>query len=127
MGLVVEMYDGKGGPFFPEPLCNPKDLARLETNVNVDEKLGYVFKAITMTRIALEGKVPLFGFVGAPWTLMCYMIEGCGSKTLSKAKGWLFSHTEQSCKLLQMITDVVVDFLVGQITAGAQVTQTLVD
>merc|ERR1712227_485393 len=51
--------------------------------------MGY--DAITLTRLELEGKVPLIGFTGAPWTLMAYMIEGGGSKTQSKAKKWLFN------------------------------------
>ena len=57
------------------------------------------------------------------WTLMSYMIEGGGSPTLSKAKQWLYQHQEGSHELLQIITDVCVDFLVGQVRAGAQVIQ----
>ncbi|KAJ3028103.1 hypothetical protein HK097_006030, partial [Rhizophlyctis rosea] len=89
----------------------------------VDTELGYVFDAITLTRTKLAGRVPLFGFVGAPWTLMAYMIEGGGSRTLSKAKSWLFNHPEESKQLLQRVTDVCVDFLVGQVKAGAQLLQ----
>lgn len=59
------------------------------------------------------------------WTLMSYMIEGGGSPTLSKAKLWLYQHQEASHELLQIITDVCVDFLVGQVRAGAQVSQNL--
>ena len=89
--------------------------------MDVHKELGYVFDAISLTRRKLDGRVPLFGFVGAPWTLFAYMIEGGGSKTLSKAKSWLFSHPKESHWLLQRVTDVVVDFLVGQAKAGAQV------
>ncbi len=123
LGLVVEMYEGKGGPFFPQPIREPADLARLKEKVNVEEELGYVYKAITMTRHALNGQVPLFGFAGAPWTLMAYMIEGGGSKLFSKVKRWLFALPEESHFLLQKITDVVVEFLVGQVIAGAQILQ----
>ncbi|KAI1320688.1 Uroporphyrinogen decarboxylase in heme biosynthesis [Mortierella claussenii] len=122
MGMTVEMVPGKG-PHFPEPLVLPADLAKLSENVDVNKELHYVFDAITMTRHALDGRVPLIGFVGAPWTLMAYMIEGGGSKTLSKAKEWIFKHPKASHELLQRITDVCVDFLVGQVRAGAQLLQ----
>jgi len=65
---------------FPQPLKTPEDLALLSSEVNVHESLQYVMDAITLTRHKLEGKVPLIGFTGAPWTLMAYMIEGGGSK-----------------------------------------------
>ena len=120
LGLEVEMIEGKG-PHFPSPLKEPADIDKLNKKVDVYKELGYVFDAITMTRKALEGKVPLLGFIGAPWTLMSYMIEGGGSNTLSKAKTWLFKYPEESKRLLQIITDVAVDFLIGQIKAGAQV------
>ena len=110
------------GPHFPSPLETPSDIDnKLNKKVDVYKELGYVFDAITMTRKALEGRVPLIGFIGAPWTLMAYMIEGGGSQTLSKAKTWIFKYPEESKRLLQIITDVAVDFLVGQIKAGAQV------
>jgi uroporphyrinogen decarboxylase len=121
MGMEVQMIPKKG-PHFPDPLNTPDCLKKLDpAPINVHEKLKYVYDAITLTRTKLDGRVPLFGFVGAPWTLMAYMIEGGGSKTLSKAKSWLFGHPKESHSLLQRITDVVVDFLVGQATAGAQV------
>jgi uroporphyrinogen decarboxylase len=122
LGLEVTMVDGRG-PVFPEPLVTPSDMERLTKDVNVDEALGYVYKAITLTRHKLEGRVPLYGFIGAPWTLMAYMIEGGGSKTLSKAKTWLWKHPESTHDLLQRITDVAVTFLVGQVRAGAQMLQ----
>ncbi|KAJ3004117.1 hypothetical protein HKX48_001414 [Thoreauomyces humboldtii] len=122
LGLEVQMVPGKG-PHFPEPLVDPSHLARLKKDVDVDAELGYVFDAITLTRTRLDGRCPLFGFVGAPWTLMAYMIEGGGSKTLSKAKTWLGRYPEESNELLQRVTDVVVDFLVGQAKAGAQLLQ----
>ncbi|RUS14467.1 uroporphyrinogen decarboxylase, partial [Jimgerdemannia flammicorona] len=122
MGMEVELIAGKG-PSFPRPLEVPADMARLVTNVDVTASLGYVYEAITKTRRALDGRVPLLGFIGAPWTLMAYMIEGGGSKNLSKAKTWLFDYPEESHQLLGRITDVAVEFLVGQIKAGAQMVQ----
>ncbi|KAJ1526169.1 hypothetical protein ONE63_009328 [Megalurothrips usitatus] len=122
LGMTVEMRPGVG-PVLPQPLETPADLKKLITPVNVTEQLGYVFKAITLTRQKLAGKVPLIGFSGAPWTLMGYMIEGGGSKTLSKAKAWLYQHPQSSRDLLKLITDVVVDYLIEQAAAGAQLLQ----
>ncbi|KAG0313066.1 Uroporphyrinogen decarboxylase in heme biosynthesis [Dissophora globulifera] len=123
LGMTVEMVPGKG-PHFPNPLVVPADIAvQLKEKVDVYQELPYVFDAITMTRHALEGRVPLLGFVGAPWTLMAYMIEGGGSKTLSKAKEWIFKYPKESHELLTRITDVCVDFAVGQVRAGAQMLQ----
>ncbi|RCI05114.1 Uroporphyrinogen decarboxylase in heme biosynthesis [Rhizopus stolonifer] len=122
MGLEVLMVAGKG-PVFTAPLETPEDFSRLTENVDVDKELGYVYQAITLTRHKLEGRVPLFGFVGAPWTLMAYMIEGGGSKTLAKAKSWLWKYPKESHALLQRITDIAIEFLVGQVRAGAQMLQ----
>ena len=120
MGLVVEMVEGRG-PVFPDPLEAPSDMKRLNKNVNVNESLKYVMEAITLTRHNLKGEVPLFGFIGAPWTLMAYMVEGGGSKTFQRAKTWLYKHPKESHELLKRITDVAIDFLVAQAVAGAQV------
>lgn len=121
MGMEVEMVKGKG-PHFPRPLDTPDDLARLQAP-DVPAALGYVFEAITRTRRQLDGRAPLIGFCGAPWTLMAYMIEGGGSKSFAKSRAWLFLHPAESQALLQHITDVLVDYLVGQIDAGAQAVQ----
>lgn len=65
MGMGVQMLPGKG-PTFTDPLKEPEDLQRLQPNVDVNKELDYVFKAITLTRHKIEGKVPLIGFTGAP-------------------------------------------------------------
>ncbi|KAF4528854.1 hypothetical protein B566_EDAN017200 [Ephemera danica] len=119
LGMTVEMKAGIG-PVLPEPLVGPDDLGKLTSPVDVQKQLGYVFEAITLTRHKLDGRVPLIGFAGAPWTLMGYMIEGGGSKTMSKAKSWLYRYPEASKQLLNLLTDVIVDYLVGQVAAGAQ-------
>ena len=121
LGMKVEMKSGVG-PVFDKPLVAPTDISDLKTP-DVKVALKYVFDALTLTRHKLEGKVPLIGFTGAPWTLMSYMIEGGGSKTLSKAKKWLYKYPEASKELLQLITDVNVDYLVEQVKAGAQLLQ----
>lgn len=120
LGLIVEMRPGVG-PVLPEPLTidNIKSLKK----EGALSSLKYVGEAITLTRHKLEGKVPLFGFSGAPWTLMGYMIEGGGSKTMSKTKKWLYQYPELSQELLQLLTDVIIDYLVMQIEAGAQIVQ----
>jgi len=120
MGMEVLMNPG---PQFPDPLNTPKDIEKLNKVVDVNKELGYVFEAITMTRMALNGEVPLIGFCGAPWTLFAYMVEGGGSKTYQKSKSWLFKYPEESKALLLRIADVCVDFLVGQAKAGAQLLQ----
>ncbi|KAK3727874.1 hypothetical protein QZH41_010602 [Actinostola sp. cb2023] len=122
LGMTVEMLPGKG-PNFPQPLEKPEDIEKLKINGNIEEDLSYVFKAITLTRHKLEGKVPLFGFSGAPWTLMSYMIEGGGSTNFMKARRWLYEHVEASSKLLQILTDSIVEYLVLQAKAGAQILQ----
>ncbi|OMH82904.1 Uroporphyrinogen decarboxylase [Zancudomyces culisetae] len=125
MGLEVQMIKGKG-PHFPEPLDTPKDMARLvdmESGYNVDDKLGYVYEAITLTRKLLDGQAPLFGFIGAPWTLMAYMVEGGGSKTFERSKKWLYLYPKESHELLDRITTVSIEFLKGQVRAGAQLVQ----
>ena len=121
LGMVVEMKPGVG-PSFDKPLSVPDDLKTLVIP-DVPVALKYVFDAITLTRHKLEGKVPLIGFTGAPWTLMSYMIEGGGSKTLSKSKKWLYLHPEASHALLKILTDVNVAYLVEQVRAGAQMLQ----
>ena len=119
MGMEVIMNPG---PHFPDPLNTPGDVdTKLRKVVDVQKELGYVFEAITMTRKELKGEVPLIGFSGAPWTLFGYMIEGGGSKTLQKAKSWLYLHPLESKVLLHRIAEVCAEFLVGQVKAGAQV------
>lgn len=121
MGLTVEMIPGMG-PVLPKPLKDPTDLVRL-IQPNVEKDLKYVGDAITLTRYKLEGKVPLIGFTGAAWTLMSYMIQGGGSSTMIRAREWLYKYPDDSHKLLQLITNVIIDYLVMQVKAGAQLLQ----
>ncbi|PVV04292.1 hypothetical protein BB560_001217 [Smittium megazygosporum] len=125
MGLEVLMVPGKG-PHFPDPLVTPSDFKRLidkSEGYDPHEQLGYVYDAISLTRKKLFGIVPLIGFIGAPWTLMAYMIEGGGSKTFSKAKAWLWKYPEQAHELLDRVASVSIEFLKGQVRAGAQALQ----
>lgn len=123
MGMEVLMVD-KRGPVFPNPLKTPDDEQYkdvMSRDVNVEESLDYVYKAITMTRKKLDGRVPLIGFCGAPWTLLCYMVEGGGSKLFKEIKTWIYQYGEASRALLQKITEVCVEYLAHQVKAGAQV------
>ncbi|OMJ30046.1 Uroporphyrinogen decarboxylase [Smittium culicis] len=125
MGMEVLMIPGKG-PHFPDPIASPSDMDKLtdkSPDYSADTELSYVYDALTLTRRLLDGQVPLFGFAGSPWTLMAYMIEGGGSKTLAKAKSFLWKHPEASHELLTRITDVAITYLKGQVRAGAQMLQ----
>jgi uroporphyrinogen decarboxylase len=122
--MVVEMVEKKG-PHFPNPLKSPDDpqfSKVLEKKVEVAvEELDYVYKAITLTRKKLAGRVPLIGFCGAPWTLFCYMVEGGGTKLFAEVKRWVYRHPEEAEKILLKISEVCVDYLAMQVKAGAQV------
>lgn len=118
MGMEVIMNPG---PHFPDPLNTPADISKLKDDIDVVKELGYVFEAITRTRKVLNGVVPLIGFSGAPWTLFSYMIEGGGTKTFQKCKTWLFKYPAESKELMTRIAEVTVQYLIGQVKAGAQV------
>ncbi|KAF8570838.1 hypothetical protein P879_03520 [Paragonimus westermani] len=122
LGLEVQMVPGVG-PKFPKPIDRVEDLSRLNWSVDVLHELSYVYEAISLTRHRLNGKVPLIGFTGAPWTLMSYMIEGSGSNTHSKAKRWLYTEPDASRRLLDLLTETVITHLVQQTVAGAQLLQ----
>ena len=114
----------KKGPHFPDPLQTPDDEQYkevMERKVDVKESLDYVYKAITLTRKKLAGRVPLIGFCGAPWTLLSYMVEGGGSKMFIQVKTWTYKYPEASKALLQKIAELCVEYLALQVEAGAQV------
>ncbi len=121
MGLEVQMIESKG-PVLPDPILTVADLSRIQVP-SVDETLGYVFDAIKLIKQELNGRVPLIGFAGAPWTLLCYMVEGKGSKTFDKAKQFCYTQPELAHTVLQMITDTTIAYLKGQAKAGADVIQ----
>ncbi|CAH2233470.1 jg2437 [Pararge aegeria aegeria] len=121
LGMTVEMHPGVG-PVFPEPLKDVSEIDNLKEEGAVS-RLTYVGDAITLTRHKIEGKVPLIGFTGAPFTLMGYMIEGGGSKTMSKTKEWLEKYPKDVHRLLGLLTRVIIDYLVMQVESGAQLLQ----
>lgn len=120
MGLNYEMEESKG-PVFPKRIVSHADLKSL--HIADAEELNYVHEAIRLTKKELNGKVPLIGFAGAPWTIFSYMVEGKGSKTFSQAKKMLYTQPEFSHALLDMITESTINYLRGQIKAGADIIQ----
>ena len=121
MGMEVQLIESKG-PLLPQPIKSMADLDRLVLP-DVEERLGYVFDALRLTKRTLAGRVPLIGFAGAPWTLLCYMVQGKGSKTFDEAKAFCYTQPKTAHRLLQMITDVTIAYLRGQVAAGADVVQ----
>jgi len=121
MGLKLFFVAGEG-PKFEHPLQSADDIRKLPSP-DVNESLGYVMDAISLTRRELGGKVPLIGFSGSPWTLATYMIEGGSSKTFSKAKKLIYQDPEIAHQLLEKLAVTVTDYLNAQIEAGAQAVQ----
>ncbi len=122
MGLPYQMIEKKG-PWFENTLKSEADLSLISDQIDVADRLGYVYEAIKCTKKALNNRVPLIGFAGAPWTIFCYMTEGEGSKTFSKAKRILYTNPELAHKVLDQITNVTIKYLQLQIAAGADIIQ----
>lgn len=121
MGLEVQMIENKG-PVLPDPIKSVEDMSRISVP-DVQDKLSYVFEAIKLCKQELNNRVPLIGFAGSPWTLLCYMVQGKGSKTFDEAKAFCYANPELAHRLLQMITDTTIEYLKAQALAGADVVQ----
>lgn len=121
MGLEVQLIESKG-PVLPDPIKTASDLLRVRVP-DVNETLQYVFDAISLIKKELKNRVPLIGFAGAPWTLLCYMVQGKGSKTFDEAKAFCYTQPALAHQLLQMITDTTIAYLKGQVKAGADTVQ----
>ena len=117
MGLGLSFAQGEG-PRFASPVRDEAAVARLA--VPDPEKLRYVFDAVTAIRRALQGRVPLIGFSGSPWTLACYMVEGKGSDDYRLVKSMLYGRPDLMHRMLQVNADAVAAYLNAQIEAGAQ-------
>ena len=120
MGLPYQMIEAKG-PWFEATIKNEADVKKLKIAEAGD--LDYVMEALRLAKKGLDGRVPLIGFAGAPWTLFAYMIEGSGSKTFSKAKQFLYTQPEAAHQLLEKITQSTVHYLKGQVSSGADLLQ----
>src|SRR5215467_14549684 len=121
MGLQVELIESRG-PILPEPIKTHNDFDRIRVP-DVNETLQYVFDAIKLTKKELNDRVPLIGFAGAPWTILCYMVQGKGSKTFDEAKAFCYTQPEMAHRLLQMITDTTIAYLKEQAASGADAIQ----
>jgi len=121
MGVEVLMEEGKG-PSLPNVIKNQSDIDALVTD-GAEENLKYVTDALSLTKKELNGRVPLIGFAGAPWTILCYMVEGKGSKTWDKAKQFAYTQPELARQLLQKITSITISYLKAQVKAGADIVQ----
>ena len=121
MNIKVEMKP-EVGPWIPTPIRSEKELNEVIVP-NAEVALGYVIEAIKMTKQALNDQVPLIGFAGSPWTLLCFAVQGQGSKNFDKAKAFCFSQPELAHRLLQMITDTTIDYLKAKVAAGVDAIQ----
>ncbi|MGE0771495.1 MAG: uroporphyrinogen decarboxylase [Cyclobacteriaceae bacterium] len=121
MGLEVLMEEGKG-PLLPQTIVTWEDIEKLDV-IGSTERLQYVYDALALVKRELNGRLPLIGFAGAPFTLLCYMVEGRGSKGFEKARAFCFTQPANADKLLQKITDATIRYLLRQADAGADVIQ----
>ncbi|MDZ7591271.1 MAG: uroporphyrinogen decarboxylase [Rubrivivax sp.] len=117
MGLGLSFGAGEG-PRFAHPVRDEAAVAALA--VPDLDKLRYVFDAVTSIRRALNGRVPLIGFSGSPWTLACYMVEGAGSDDYRLVKTLLYSRPDLMHRILEVNAAAVTAYLNAQIDAGAQ-------
>lgn len=119
MGLGLQFKEGDG-PTFSNPVRTQSDIAKLAIP-DPNDALRYVVDAVALIRQELNGRVPLIGFSGSPWTLATYMVEGGSSKEFSKIKGLLYNDPAALAQLLKIVSASVTDYLNAQIEAGAQV------
>ncbi|MCO6514532.1 MAG: uroporphyrinogen decarboxylase [Snodgrassella sp.] len=120
MGLGLHFVEGEG-PKFTHPLQHEQDVARLE--VPDMSRLRYVFDAVSIIRQALQGRVPLIGFSGSPFTLACYMVEGSGSRDFRLLKTMLYQRPQLLHRILDINAQTVTAYLNEQIASGAQAVQ----
>lgn len=118
MGLDLSFVAGEG-PQFSNPIRHARDVQALKA-VDVEAELGYVRDAIEMTVRAIDGRIPLIGFSGSPWTLATYMIEGQGSKTFLHPRTMAYQAPALLTQLLDQLTTVIIDYLNMQVCAGAR-------
>ncbi len=117
MGLGLSFAIGEG-PKFAKVVRDEAAVAALE--VPDMNKLRYVFDAVSSIRKALNGRVPLIGFSGSPWTLACYMVEGGGSDDYRQVKSLMYARPDLMHRILQVNAEAVAQYLNAQIEAGAQ-------
>lgn len=121
MNIEVEMKPGVG-PWLPNPIRTTKDVDNVIVP-DIEETLGYVMDAIKMTKQELNNEVPLIGFAGSPWTILCYAVQGQGSKNFDIAKKFCFTNPVAAHQLLQKITDTTIAYLKAKVAAGVDAVQ----
>jgi uroporphyrinogen decarboxylase len=121
MGLEVQLTEGKG-PYLPRTIATAADLDQLVVP-EAAERLDYVYQALRLVKRALPPSVALLGFAGAPFTILCYLVEGKGSKAFDVAKQFCFAQPQLAHRLLDMITEVTIAYLRRQVAAGADAVQ----
>lgn len=121
MNIEVEMKPGVG-PWLPSPIRTAADVERVQIP-DVTVELGYVMDAIKMTKEMLNEEIPLIGFAGSPWTILCYCVQGQGSKNFDKAKEFCFTQPEAAHTLLQKITDTTIAYLKEKVKSGVNAVQ----
>ena len=121
MNVEVEMKPNFG-PYLPNPIRDQKAVDNVIVP-DVHEELGYVMDAIKATKEKLNDEVPLIGFAGSPWTILCYMVQGQGSKNFDKAKELCFTNPVAAHQLLQKITDTTIAYLKAKVEAGVNAVQ----
>lgn len=121
LGFEVTMNEGEG-PRLPNPVRTADQALAVQVPDTAD-RLHYVMDALRITRQRLDGRATLIGFAGAPWTILCYMVEGKGSKDFSRVKQFCYTHPDAARHLLEVITKSTIDYLNAQVQAGAQAIQ----
>ncbi|MES9855636.1 MAG: uroporphyrinogen decarboxylase [Sedimenticola sp.] len=118
MGLGLYFTEGEG-PKFERPIRDEAAVKALGVP-DPEQELGYVMDAVRTIRRELDGRVPLIGFSGSPWTLATYMVEGSGTKSFAQVKGMMFERPDLMHQLLGKVANSVTSYLNAQIAAGAQ-------
>lgn len=121
MAIDVEMKPNFG-PYLPAPIRSQKDVDRVIVP-DIQDTLGYVMDAIAMTKEKLNDDIPLIGFAGSPWTILCYCVQGQGSKNFDLAKGFCFTQPKAAHQLLQKITDTTIAYLKAKVKASVNAVQ----
>ncbi|MFC1557121.1 uroporphyrinogen decarboxylase [candidate division KSB1 bacterium] len=121
MGMDLQMESG-AGPVFTDPIRTESDAAKLK-QIDPAIELKYVMNAVSLTKNELNRRVPLIGFSGSPWTLLCYMVEGRGTKHFSIIKSLIYDSPDLAHSLLKKLALVTAEYLSAKIEAGADALQ----
>ena len=121
MGIDFKMKESVG-PWLDTPIRSLEQVQNLQVE-GAEENLKYVYDAIDITLQKLENEIPLIGFAGSPWTLLCYCVEGKGSKSFDIAKSFCFTQPEAAHLLLQKITNVTIAYLKRKVQSGVSAVQ----